>query len=876
MELKIRCSRCIVPSKPGSRTKFRFAFVVFEIVLILVWFEAAYAKPQEHGSPLQGLENGDENIISHSCIHDQILEQRRRPGRKVYSVTPQVYQGSGIIESLHRKGRALLEISKFPEQRKDEKQPIRIYLNYDAVGHSPDRDCRNVGDIVKLGEPPVTSVPRVPSCNPHSDPPIFGDCWYNCTLEDISGEDKRRRLRKALGQTADWFRQALAVEPVKGNLRLSGYSACGQDGGVQLPREYVEEGVADADLVLLVTTRPTTGNTLAWAVACERDQWGRAIAGHVNVAPRHLTAEAETLLSATLIHEVMHVLGFDPHAFAHFRDERKRRRSQVTEQVMDEKLGRMVTRVVLPHVVMHSRYHYGAFSENFTGLELEDGGGRGTSGSHWEKRLLMNEIMTGSVDTRSVVSKMTLALLEDSGWYQANYSMADRLDWGRNQGTDFVTSPCNLWKGAYHCNTTQLSGCTYNREAEGYCPIINYSGELPQWARYFPQANKGGQSSLADYCTYYVAYSDGSCTDTNSARAPDKMLGEVRGGSSRCMASSLVRTGFVRGSMSQGNGCYQHRCINNSLEVAVDRIWKACPEAGGSVQFPGFNGELICPAYHELCSTDAVPVSGQCPNSCNFNGDCVDGRCHCFLGFHGYDCTKRSCPSNCNGHGKCLQNGLCECENGYTGIDCSTACLGLTQRLSNIDKQRQACPSVCDEQCSLHGGVCDNGVCEFRCSDYAGYTCQNSSKLVSSLSVCKDVLKSDESGQHCAPSESSILQQLEEVVVIPNYQRLYPNGARKLFSLLSGNYCDAAAKQLACWISIQKCDKDGDNRLRVCHSACHSYNLACGATLDCSDQTLFSNEDEGDNQCTGSGEMKVPWFNRLSFFTSEDSSKGIL
>lgn len=45
---------------------------------------------------------------------------------------------------------------------------------------------------------------------------------------------------KALGQTADWFRRALAVEPVKGNLRLSGYSACGQDGGVQLPREYVE------------------------------------------------------------------------------------------------------------------------------------------------------------------------------------------------------------------------------------------------------------------------------------------------------------------------------------------------------------------------------------------------------------------------------------------------------------------------------------------------------------------------------------------------------------------------------------------------------------------------------------------------------------
>jgi leishmanolysin len=34
-----------------------------------------------------------------------------------------------------------------------------------------------------------------------------------------------------------------------------------------------------------------------------------------------------------LIHEVMHDLGFDPHAFTHFRDERKRRRSQVTSQI---------------------------------------------------------------------------------------------------------------------------------------------------------------------------------------------------------------------------------------------------------------------------------------------------------------------------------------------------------------------------------------------------------------------------------------------------------------------------------------------------------------------------------------------------------------
>lgn len=62
------------------------------------------------------------------------------------------------------------------------------------------------------------------------------------------------------------------------------------------------------------------------------------------------------------------------------------------------------------------------------------------------------------------------------------------------------------------------------------------------------------------------------------------------------------------------------------------------------------------------------------------------------------------------------------------------------------------------------------------------------------------MLKKDVTGKHCAPSEPSILQQLEEVVVKPNYHRLYP-GARKLFNIFGGSYCDAAAKRLACWVS---------------------------------------------------------------------------
>ena len=124
---------------------------MLQLVLIWVWFEAANAKSQEHQLQALDAEKGSRNVVSHSCIHDQILEQRRRPGRKVYSVTPQLYEESGITKSLHGKGRTLLTVSKFSEDQEDVKKPIRIYLNYDAVGHSPDRDCRDVGDIVKVG-----------------------------------------------------------------------------------------------------------------------------------------------------------------------------------------------------------------------------------------------------------------------------------------------------------------------------------------------------------------------------------------------------------------------------------------------------------------------------------------------------------------------------------------------------------------------------------------------------------------------------------------------------------------------------------------------------------------------------------------------------
>ena len=53
--------------------------------------------------------------------------------------------------------------------------------------------------------------------------------------------------------------------------------------------------------------------------------------------------------------------------------------------------------------------------------------------------------MTGTHTQNPVYSNVTLALLEDTGWYLPEYSLAEPLKWGKNLGCDFVLKSCKEW-----------------------------------------------------------------------------------------------------------------------------------------------------------------------------------------------------------------------------------------------------------------------------------------------------------------------------------------------------------------------------------------------------------------------------------------------
>jgi hypothetical protein len=62
---------------------------------------------------------------------------------------------------------------------------------------------------------------------------------------------------------------------------------------------------------------------------------------------------------------------------------------------------------------------------------------------------------------REAISSITLASMEDLGFYLANYSHADCMAWGRKQGCQYVTSRCGIGRhdNSVELSSTSPSGC---------------------------------------------------------------------------------------------------------------------------------------------------------------------------------------------------------------------------------------------------------------------------------------------------------------------------------------------------------------------------------------------------------------------------------
>ncbi|XP_004745451.1 leishmanolysin-like peptidase [Mustela nigripes] len=446
-----------------------------------------------------------------------------------------------------------------------------------------------------------------------------------------------------------------------------------------------QEGVRDADFVLyvgaLATERCSHENIISYAAYCQQEaKMDRPIAGYANLCPNMISTQPQEFIGmlSTVKHEIIHALGFSAGLFAFYHDkdgnpltsrfadglppfnyslglyqwsDKVVRKVERLWNVRDNKIiSHTVYLLVTPRVVDEARKHFNC--PILEGMELENQGGMGTELNHWEKRLLENEAMTGSHTQNRVFSRITLALMEDTGWYKANYSMAEKLDWGRGMGCDFVRKSCKFWIDqqkqkrqtlspfcdTLRSNPLQLT-CRQDQRAVAVCNLQKFSKPLPPEYQYFDELSGiptedlpyyGGSVEIADYCPFSQEFSwhlSGEYQRSSDCRIlenqPDlfKNYGaEKYGPHSVCL---IQKSAFVMEKCERklsypdwGSGCYQVSCSPQGLTVWVQNTSYLCSRAGQvlpvSIQMNGWihDGNLLCPScwdFCELCPPERDP-----------------------------------------------------------------------------------------------------------------------------------------------------------------------------------------------------------------------------------------------------------------------------
>ncbi|KAG9511252.1 Leishmanolysin-like peptidase, partial [Fragariocoptes setiger] len=444
------------------------------------------------------------------------------------------------------------------------------------------------------------------------------------------------------------------------------------------------EGVGGSQFLLYVsadnTSRCRRDHTIAYAAHCAQDlRTDRPIAGHANLCPDSISTDPKDLsaLIATVKHELTHVLGFSVSLFAYYRDENGQplterggigripinpetgypRWSERTIKKVVRKnwitaggpINKTIHLVVTPAVKRAVREHFNC--SDLAGAELEDQGADGTSMTHWEKRLFENEAMTGTHTQNSVYSRVTLAMLQDTGWYKPNYSRADELEWGKNLGCDFVEKSCKSWidlKRSLNMTIRPFCdkprgqiltiSCTDDRSSKAVCNMKTYEEPLDPMYRNFDYiegvpdvdlAYYGGSVDLADYCPFIqeftwqahnVTVRGSRCEfEGNNLENERNANLEQYGPQTKCFEHARRweqrSCNFRRHWHHSGAGCYKYQCHEGHLSLIVQNETFPCYEEGQIVRIELLSdswlhsGSIACPACEKVCP----------PHKCYFN-----------------------------------------------------------------------------------------------------------------------------------------------------------------------------------------------------------------------------------------------------------------
>ena len=364
-------------------------------------------------------------------------------------------------------------------------RPLRVLLDFASLEEqsAPEYSaCFNAGDWFKRGLPEQQTPPTngIETCSHTSSggSSLTSGCWGICRAQDVIAPADRARVIEVVRILAAEVANLLAVTPTvdlafttsRGEyeraLQSRGYDlppACASDcsvlSGAAVDPQYCSGGLAHGyDAVLSVTKPPGIEGVAGTGSACAFDQVRRplwlVLAWHSSIVgiSQLSVNEAVDQYRAFVRHEMLHGLGFVNSMFFYARDSRGERKNLIEPRpVVDTDGARDEVWTFVRGRAYELAQHYFNCYGNATDPDASTRGWDGLPlmglpeagrGAHWETRILRDEVM--SYGFRSIVSSITLAAMEDLGFYLANYSAAECMSWGHKQGCSYVRSRCGV------------------------------------------------------------------------------------------------------------------------------------------------------------------------------------------------------------------------------------------------------------------------------------------------------------------------------------------------------------------------------------------------------------------------------------------------
>ncbi|CCD19662.1 putative Leishmanolysin [Trypanosoma vivax] len=282
---------------------------------------------------------------------------------------------------------------------------------------------------------------------------------------------------------------------------------------------------------------------------CEVGKRKRPLAGVTNISQRHVRETEEDI--QTSAHDPEHILGF---LLLYLGD------AKVLQQVVV--CGNECKWVVdTEHTKRVASKHFNCLSAH--GVELENGGGRGTVGPHIDRRYIMDDLIAQqSVGKR--YTAFSLVVFESLGYYRANYSRAEPSLWGMHSGCGLLRNKCLVNEATVYpamcCSELSLSDeqCTHDRLGIGFYGVFERIGDIPKEYPYFSNPRLGGEV-MSDYCPTMAKNVGRNC---EHGVAGD-IYGSFIGTKSRCVKDSrLMYNGHAVSAT-----CVETNCTDKTLRV---------------------------------------------------------------------------------------------------------------------------------------------------------------------------------------------------------------------------------------------------------------------------------------------------------------------